>query len=145
MNTMVIAILLCLLAGQTYYIQRNKKRKGKNDKPWGFEREIYKFGMYNFKILHVFPQQRTSLQYHEHRSETMKVLKGEGTITVEHEIAKVAQGSVVEIKRKNLHRIHNTSKTKTLIIFETQFGDYFNFDTKRVEDDYERRVHAARY
>ena len=47
------------------------------DKPWGYELIWARTDRYVGKILHVKAGQILSLQYHNHKDETMHVLRGE--------------------------------------------------------------------
>ena len=52
------------------------------EKPWGYELILALTDTYCVKILHLEPNQRTSLQYHERKLERMQLMSG--TVQVEH-------------------------------------------------------------
>jgi mannose-6-phosphate isomerase len=54
-------------------------------KPWGHELVFAENERYAGKILHLEPGHALSLQYHERKDETLFVLKGEVTLSVEIE------------------------------------------------------------
>lgn len=54
-------------------------------KPWGHELVFAENEKYAGKILHLEPGHALSLQYHERKDETLFVLKGEVTLSVEIE------------------------------------------------------------
>jgi len=52
-------------------------------KPWGHELIFAENERYAGKVLHLEPGQSLSLQYHERKDETLMVLQGEVTLSVE--------------------------------------------------------------
>ena len=54
-------------------------------KPWGHELIFAENERYAGKVLHLEPGQSLSLQYHERKDETLMVLQGEVTLSVEVE------------------------------------------------------------
>lgn len=51
-------------------------------KPWGYYVDLERNSFMVIKRIKLFPNQRFSLQYHEHRSEFWRVISGEGTVTL---------------------------------------------------------------
>ena len=86
------------------------------------------------KIITILAGNRTSLQYHEHRSEKWYILSGEGYATLE-EKQKIQTGDEIVIPKKAIHRLEAITDMKVL---EISFGLFDEFDIKRLEDDYVR-------
>ncbi len=110
----------------------------KSERPWGRYEVLQEGGTYKVKSIHVSPGKRLSYQRHQKRSEHWYVTQGTGEVTLDGEIQRVSQGSVVEIPQGMLHRMSNTGSSE-LIFIEVQTGNYFGEDDiERVEDDFGR-------
>ena len=110
----------------------------KSERPWGRYEVLQEGGTYKVKSIHVSPGKRLSYQRHQKRSEHWYVTQGTGEVTLDGEIQRVSQGSVVEIPQGMLHRMSNTGSSE-LIFIEVQTGIYFGEDDiERVEDDFGR-------
>ena len=106
------------------------------EKPWGFEYIWAETDDYVAKMLHIEPNQRLSLQYHEKKEETVYVIKGilynyeaDGTIT------KVYPGQALHI---NVGQIHRFGANETNVEIVEVSTPYLN-DVVRLEDDYDRK------
>ena len=106
----------------------------KVNKPWGFFGQLTDNETTTIKIITILAGNRTSLQYHEHRSEKWYVLSGEGYATLE-EKQKIQTGDEIVIPKKAIHRLEAITDMKVL---EISFGLFDEFDIKRLEDDYVR-------
>lgn len=109
-------------------------------RPWGTY-EVLRPQDDNFllKKIVVNPQQRLSLQSHEHRSEHWVVVQGEGEVTIRENVVPCEVDSQFFIPRGTKHRIHNTSVDAPLIFVEVQVGNILEEgDIVRYEDDYLR-------
>ena len=110
----------------------------KSERPWGRYEVLQEGGTYKVKSIHVSPGKRLSYQRHQKRSEHWYVTQGTGEVTLDGEIQRVSQGSIVEIPQGMLHRMSNTG-SRELIFIEVQTGIYFGEDDiERVEDDFGR-------
>ena len=110
----------------------------KSERPWGRYEVLQEGGTYKVKSIHVSPGKRLSYQRHQKRSEHWYVTQGTGEVTLDGEIQRVSQGSIVEIPQGMLHRMSNTGSSE-LIFIEVQTGIYFGEDDiERVEDDFGR-------
>ena len=108
-------------------------------KPWGFYKTNILNDFYQSKVLSVLPLQKLSLQSHEHRDEYWVVVHGQGKIIIDDKTIDAKSGSYVAIKRKQKHRVINTSNSENLIINEVQIGDYLGEDDiVRYDDAYGR-------
>ena len=108
-------------------------------RPWGFYQVLH-FGA-NFKVkkLCVYPGQRTSLQYHNHRNEHWVVVEGSGECIIDNNINIISPNVCAYIAIKSSHRIINNGD-QDLIIIETQTGRCIEEDIIRLEDDYGRTI-----
>jgi len=108
------------------------------ERPWGSFTVIEERGNYKIKSISVSPNNRTSLQYHQHRSEHATVVQGQARIELEGECFTLNEGESYTVPVLAKHRIHNMS-AMPLTIIEVQFGnDLREGDIVRVEDDYGR-------
>ena len=107
-------------------------------KPWGNYRTYEKLPNYLVKRITVEPQQKLSLQSHEHRSEFWIVTKGTALVNLEEEEYELSKGEYIFIPLNSKHRLSNNS-TKLLEVIEIQFGDILSEDDiTRYEDTYGR-------
>lgn len=107
-------------------------------KPWGWYRVISDNCKYKVKLLAIYPEQRLSLQKHQHRSEHWAIVEGTATITKDEELIKCGVGQSIYVPAGCLHRITNETNEEVVIV-ETQIGSYLEEDDIiRLEDDYER-------
>ena len=110
----------------------------KEKRPWGHFENLHENENYKVKKLTIFPEQKISLQFHNHRNERWYVVKGEGKVFIDSEIFDCAKGSSFEIQKKQHHSIENTGN-ENLEIIEIQFGDLLSEkDIVRLEDKYGR-------
>ena len=105
-------------------------------KPWGFEQIWADTDGYVAKILHINPNQRLSLQYHEIKEETVYVL--EGTLLNLTDKCSPPQkfkvGSVFHVKPNQVHRFGAGQDTVKLVEVSTPHLS----DVVRIADDYRR-------
>lgn len=108
-------------------------------KPWGYEEILFETEHYVSKILHIDEGKRLSLQYHEHKIETLYVMSGEvmfeffetKDILFTEFIVKPHES--IHIQNEVIHRITANVDSK---IFETSTPHLY--DIVRLEDDYGR-------
>ena len=113
-------------------------------RPWGTYEVVTGGDGYQVKRLEVYPASRTSLQYHEHRSETWVVVAGHGLAwhtgpyqTLVKET--IGVGDSVSVPLGQVHRIENDYVGTSLVLIEVQVGDIVDEeDIVRVADDYGR-------
>ncbi len=106
------------------------------EKPWGFEQIWAETEDYVAKVLHIKPNQRLSLQYHEIKEETVYVL--EGTLLNWTDEASPPQrytpGNVCHIEPMQVHRFGAGKELVKLMEVSTpHLGDVV-----RIADDYKR-------
>lgn len=106
----------------------------KVNKPWGCFEKLTDNEKTTVKVITILAGNRTSLQFHENRSEKWYVLNGEGYAILE-EKKKIQTGDEISIPKKAVHRLEATTDMK---ILEISFGLFQESDIKRLEDDYVR-------
>ncbi len=110
-------------------------------KPWGREEITYKDRHYVTKILTINPGHRTSLQYHEIKTETIIVLDGTlklhryRSITSPVEVSFHQKLEHVTFAPMDIHRLEATTDA-TLILLECSTNHLK--DVVRLQDDYDR-------
>jgi mannose-6-phosphate isomerase len=108
------------------------------DKPWGSSRVLGTGPFYLVKEITVAPNQRLSLQYHDHRAEHWVCVAGSGYAEIAGRITMLSSGIAVEIPLRWAHRLVNNG-VSDLVIVETQLGAILSEeDIVRIHDDYGR-------
>ena len=108
----------------------------KIEKPWGYEVIWAKTDNYSAKFLHINPNSRLSLQYHQQKEETLYVMAGNLVFQLgDGEPEKVSgPGSIIHVKPGIVHRFGATSSPVMLCEVSTSELD----DVVRLADDYKR-------
>ena len=110
----------------------------KDTRPWGTWEVLATGETYCIKKICVKPGEMLSLQYHNYRDELWKIISSNGIMTLGSNKFEVKCGDIIEIHKKQCHRIEN-SGDNDLIFIEIQTGDIISeIDIKRVEDKYDR-------
>lgn len=106
-------------------------------KPWGYELIWAHSGRYVGKILHVNQGHSLSLQYHEMKEETLYVVEGELTLTIEYEGDRrempLRKGEAFHIPPRLIHRMYAVVDTDVAEVSTTELDDVV-----RLEDRYGR-------
>lgn len=111
-------------------------------KPWGYEEIWAETDKYLGKILHINKGCRLSLQYHEKKMETIRVLSGELTMVLqEHNDSALVNktlhaGDTYHVNAGTVHRFCATVDDVVILEVSTPEID----DVVRLEDDYVRRT-----
>jgi mannose-6-phosphate isomerase-like protein (cupin superfamily) len=109
-----------------------------DNRPWGRWKVTDVGQCFAVKTIKVHPGMRSSLQYHDHRTEYWTVVEGEGMAEIAGKETVLCTGASVVIPAKTLHRLTNTGHMP-LTIIEIQTGELLDeADITRVEDDYGR-------
>ena len=111
------------------------------DKPWGYEEIWARTDQYVGKIIRIWAGHRLSLQYHQEKEETIRVLDGQ--LQLHHQqtgpedsisITQLSPGDAYHIKPGITHRFEATTEDVLLVeVSTTQLEDVV-----RLEDDYGR-------
>lgn len=108
-------------------------------KPWGEERILLVVpGKYAVKHLHVNAGQRLSLQYHQHKDESMTLVSGEAYLLLGETLSQIERvplhkNGFVHVPAGWVHRLCAVSDAVVLEVSTTELDDLF-----RMEDDYSR-------
>ena len=109
-------------------------------RPWGIYRILLETPYTKVKEIVVNPNQKLSLQYHNHRSEVWTIVKGDGVFTNGKNLDYVVfVRDVIEIKQGDCHRI--TAGDEGVTFIEVQLspeGIFDEDDIVRIEDKYGR-------
>ncbi|MDD2858335.1 MAG: cupin domain-containing protein [Candidatus Nanopelagicales bacterium] len=112
------------------------------EKPWGHER-IFASGEHGYvgKMLAIDAGEALSLQYHEHKDETIMVASGAIVIDVGPSVDALIQrtmgpGETIHIPARTLHRIAAVSAS--LLVEASTAAHGWQTDVIRVEDRYGR-------
>lgn len=121
------------------YMEKNLKSNKIVQKPWGYEEIWANATGYLGKILVIEPNKRLSRQYHEHKEETVRVLKGELLLEIGsgEEIQRkiLNPGDIFHVTPGTIHRFCCSGDERVeLLEVSTNYPD----DVVRLEDDYSR-------
>lgn len=109
-------------------------------KPWGQE-EIWAHTVnYVGKILYINPNSKLSLQYHQYKEETIRVLKG--ILYLHHHVrgnddlivTRMVEGDVYHVPVGTVHRFEAREEAVELVEVSTSQIE----DVIRLQDDYQR-------
>lgn len=111
----------------------------RTDKPWGYELLWSETPHYAAKIIHIDAGKRLSLQYHEHKHESVLVLSGTLLLNLgqgaDASVTELQSGQSADIPAGDIHRFEApASGDVELIEVSTPHLD----DVIRLEDDYQR-------
>ena len=107
-------------------------------RPWGWYDSIEIGVHFQVKRLHVYPNEKLSLQLHHKRAEHWVVVSGVATVTIGVDIFKLKEGQSAYIPIGIKHALENLS-FNLLEIIEVQSGTYLGEDDiVRFEDIYGR-------
>ena len=107
-------------------------------KPWGEIKDFVRNDNIVIKLLEINPNQKISLQYHNHRSEDWFFISGEAEITLGKKKIQAKKNDFLQIQQGQKHRAENTG-TNMVQILEIQTGAHLTeADIIRLEDDYAR-------
>lgn len=110
------------------------------DKPWGHEEIWAHTEKYVGKILYINANSKLSLQYHNEKEETIRVLKG--ILYLHHQVkgnkdvvvTRMVEGDVFHVPVGTIHRFEAREEAVELVEVSTSQLD----DVVRLQDDYQR-------
>jgi len=110
----------------------------KTEKPWGYELLYARTPKYVGKVIFIKKGHRLSLQYHEHKDESMYIYQGKVQIEIEGADGQLSSyiaqpGHAVRIPPHTKHRLEAIEDTTLLEVSTPELEDVV-----RVEDDYGR-------
>lgn len=105
------------------------------EKPWGREEIFAQTESYVGKVLFIRQGEALSLQYHERKEETLRVLQGEveivlGTDTEALEAEVLRAGSVVHLPPRTLHRLVAVTDCQLLEVSTNHLDDVVRLDDR---------------
>lgn len=107
------------------------------EKPWGWYENLQDQNSYKVKRLYVKPNEKISLQYHNHRAEHWVVVFGNGVTELDGDIKNIKINDYIFVPIQAKHRI--TAGKYGIIIVEIQIGlKCEEEDIVRIEDAYGR-------
>ena len=106
-------------------------------RPWGSFTRLTNNEPSTVKILHVNKGEEFSLQYHTHRKEFWKVIKGNPQVTVGDKTLIAKEGEEFTIEPHTNHRI--SAPTDDVAVLEISRGQFDEDDIVRIEDKYHRK------
>jgi mannose-6-phosphate isomerase len=111
----------------------------RTDKPWGYELLWSETPHYAGKIIHIDAGKRLSLQYHEHKHESVLVLSGTLLLNLgqgdDATVTELEPGQSADIPAGHIHRFEAPTAGAVEIIEVST--PHLN-DVIRLEDDYDR-------
>ena len=108
----------------------------RRERPWGWYETIDQGPSHKVKRIYVNPNERFSLQYHNHRMEHWMVVEGSGLVQLNEYTEWVYPGKHFHIAINSRHRM--TAGDDGVLFIEVQHGQCHEDDIVRLEDDYGR-------
>src|SRR5438093_9614714 len=99
-----------------------------DERPWGSFHVLDEGENYKVKRLEVLPGKRLSYQRHSRRAEHWFVVRGIAKVTLNGVEILVKAGESLDVECGDAHRIENPDASGSLILIETQTGEYFGED-----------------
>ncbi len=108
-------------------------------KPWGHEEIWAHTNDYVGKILYINRNSKLSLQYHQHKEETIRVLRGRlylhyGENKDSLQVMEMVEGDTYHVLPNHIHRFEARDEAVELVEVSTNHLS----DVVRIEDDYSR-------
>ena len=108
----------------------------REERPWGRFERFTENEQSTVKILHLNPNSKLSLQYHNTREEFWKVIEGTATFTIGSTKVEGKVGDEFHVPLKAQHRIE--TKASIVKVLEIAIGEFREDDVVRIEDIYNR-------
>ncbi len=105
-------------------------------KPWGSFTRFTNNESSTVKLLYINKGEEFSLQYHTHREEFWKIIKGNPESIVGDKMEYPKEGDEFLIKPNTNHRIN--APTDDVVVLEISEGQFDESDIVRLEDKYNR-------
>ncbi|MBD0359541.1 MAG: phosphomannose isomerase type II C-terminal cupin domain [Nitrososphaeraceae archaeon] len=108
------------------------------NRPWGKFEKFHENQLSTVKLIYINANSRLSLQYHRHRWEFWKVIKGTAQVELDGEIIEVKEEETIVIPKGAKHRVK--ALNNNTVILEISYGKFDENDIVRIEDDYQRII-----
>ena len=105
-------------------------------RPWGSFTRFTNNEPSTVKILHINKGEEFSLQYHTHRQEFWKIIKGNPVVVVGEETKSAKEGEEFVVEPNMNHRI--SAPNGDVTVLEISKGEFDEDDIVRIEDKYNR-------
>ncbi|HEY4505311.1 MAG TPA: phosphomannose isomerase type II C-terminal cupin domain [Candidatus Paceibacterota bacterium] len=105
-------------------------------RPWGSFTRFTNNELSTVKLLYVNRGEKFSLQYHTHREEFWKIIKGSPEIIIGDKIHNPKEGEEFIIAPHTNHRI--SAPVDDVVVLEISKGEFDEDDIVRIEDKYNR-------
>jgi mannose-6-phosphate isomerase-like protein (cupin superfamily) len=105
-------------------------------RPWGSFTRFTNNEPSTVKILNINKGEEFSLQYHTHREEFWKIIKGNPTIIIGDKTEYPKEGDEFVIKTGTNHRV--SAPVDDVTVLEISKGQFDEDDIVRLEDKYDR-------
>lgn len=112
------------------------------ERPWGRFEKFHENKPCTVKLIHVNPNSRLSLQYHNKRSEFWKVINGTAMVELDGKTIILTEGETITIPRQSKHRASALGSGCTIL--EISYGKFDENDIVRLDDDYNRTAIPAK-
>ena len=124
-------------------LKEDTMKTKRTKKPWGYEDLWAKTDRYVGKLIHIKKGESLSLQYHNDKEESIRVIKGRlyvefqnindgGQKVIEYYVLR--EGECIHVPPKQVHRFYAEAGPVDIIEVSTPELD----DVVRIEDDYSR-------
>ena len=105
-------------------------------KPWGSFTRFTNNEPSTVKLLYISKGEEFSLQYHVHRTEFWKIIKGHPEIIIGDKTEHPEEGDEFVIEPQVKHRIG--ASVDDVVVLEISMGHFDEDDLVRIEDKYNR-------
>lgn len=105
-------------------------------RPWGSFTRFTNNEPSTVKLLYIKKGEEFSLQYHTHRQEFWKIIKGSPEVIIGDKKENPKEGDEFLIEPNTKHRIH--APIDDVVVLEISRGQFDENDIVRLEDDYNR-------
>ncbi|MDO8729327.1 MAG: cupin domain-containing protein [bacterium] len=105
-------------------------------RPWGSFTRFTNNELSTVKLLYIDKGEEFSLQYHTHRTEFWKILKGNPEIIMGDKTEHSKEGDEFTIEPHINHRIY--APVDDVVVLEISTGQFDEEDLVRIEDKYNR-------
>ena len=106
------------------------------ERPWGRFEKFHENQLSTVKLIYITANHRLSLQYHDHRNEFWRIIRGTAEVEVDGHTFCVKEGDDISIGSKSRHRIRAMANGCTVL--EISYGHFDEDDIVRIEDDFDR-------
>ena len=105
-------------------------------KPWGSFTRFTNNEVSTVKLLYINKREEFSLQYHTHREEFWKIIKGNPEIIIGNKTYNPKEGDEFFVEPNVKHRI--SARENDVVVLEISRGKFDENDIVRIEDKYNR-------